>query len=281
MLFSDIHPFVRFAEIIHYKSDGEMLYVRDSRIFYVCSGRTRIRIDQQTYDLGPDAVFYCCGGSCYSISSQGADLICLNFDFTQARCDRELPYSPIRLSAAVNLPPPNHTVIEDQEIFNHHLVLENGIALRELLDEIIDEFSTKRILYRENAGALLKSLLVWLLRSRAESASQSASAVKKIIAYINAHYEQEMTNSLFSQLSGYHEYYLNRLFIKHTGSTLRQYILDVRISHAKKMLLNTDLPLSVIAEKVGFNSNTYFSRYFRQITGITPTQFRQKYKNAI
>ena len=281
MLFSDIHPFARFAETIHYQSDGEMLYVRDSRIFYVCSGRARIRIDQQVYEVGPYTVFYCCGGSSYSISSDGAELICLNFDLTQAHCDRELPYSPIRLSSAVNLPRSNHTFIEDQDVFNHHMLLENGIALRDLLDEIIEEFSTKRILYRENASALLKSLLVWLLRGRVESAPQSASAVKKIIAYINAHYEQEMTNSLFSQLSGYHEYYLNRLFIKHTGSTLRQYILDVRISHAKKMLLNTDLPLSVIAEKVGFNSNTYFSRYFRQITGITPTQFRQKYKNAI
>ena len=281
MLFSDIHPFVRFAETIHYESAGEPVFVRDSRIFYVRSGQARISIDQQTHDLGPHAVFYCCGGSRYSISSAGVDLICLNFDLTQEHRDRELPYSPIRLSTAVSLPPSNHTVIEDQDIFNHYLLLDNGIALRELLDEILEEFSTKRILYRENASALLKSLLVRLLRSRVETASQSASAVKNIIAYINAHYDQEMTNSLFSQLSGYHEYYLNRLFIKHTGSTLRQYILDVRISHAKKMLLNTDLPLSTIAEKVGFNSNTYFSRYFRQITGITPTQFRQKYKNAI
>lgn len=281
MLFSDMHPYIRFAESIHYESAGEPVFVRDGRIFYVRSGQVHISIDQQSYDLGPDAVFYCCGGSSYSISSAGADLFCLNFDFDQVHCDRELPYSPIRLSSAMNLPSSNHTVIEDQDIFNHHLLLENGIALRDLLDEIIEEFSTKRILYRENASALLKSLLVWLLRGRVESAPQSASAVKKIIAYINAHYEHEMTNSLFSQLSGYHEYYLNRLFIKHTGSTLRQYILDVRISHAKKMLLNTDLPLSVIAEKVGFNSNTYFSRYFRQITGITPTQFRQKYKNAI
>lgn len=281
MLFSDIHPFVRFAETIQYKSVGDLVYVRDNRIFYVRSGRARISIEQQIYELGPDAVFYCCGGRSYSISSEGVDLICLNFDFTQEHAERELPYSPVRHSTGVALPLPNHVVIEDQDVFNHYLFLENGLAVRDLLDEIIEEFATKRILYRENASALLKSLLVWLLRGRVESAPQSASAVKKIIAYINAHYEQEMTNSLFSQLSGYHEYYINRLFIKHTGSTLRQYILDVRISHAKKMLLNTDLPLSVIAEKVGFNSNTYFSRYFRQITGITPTQFRQKYKNAI
>ena len=281
MLFADIQPFIRFAEIIHYESGGEPVYVRDCRIFYILAGEARICIDEHEYTMVPHTVFYCCEGQHYSIYSQGVELICLNFDLTQDNCRREHPYSPIRLSAAAPLPTPSPMQVTDQEVFNGYILLENGIVLRPLLDEILEEFSTKRILYRENAGALLRSLLVNLLRARVESTSQSASAVKQIIAYINAHYDQAMTNRLFSQLFGYHEYYLNRLFIKHTGSTLRQYILDVRISHAKKMLLNTDLPLSAIGEKVGFNSNTYFSKYFRQAVGITPTQFRQKYKNSI
>lgn len=281
MLFSDITPFIRFAEIIHYESGGDPVYVRDCRIFYILAGEASICIDQQEYPMRPHTVFYCCSGKTYTISSPGIDLICVNFDLTQEHRHAEQPYSPIRLSAATALPSSSHPQVADQEVFNGYLLLENGIVLRPLLDEILEEFSTKRILCRENAGALLKSLLVGLLRTQVESTSQSTSAVKQIIAYINAHYDQAMTNRFFSQLSGYHEYYLNRLFIKHTGSTLRQYILDVRISHAKKMLLNTDLPLSAIGEKVGFNSNTYFSKYFRQATGITPTQFRQKYKNFI
>ena len=193
MLFADIHPFVRFAETIQYKSIGDLVHVLDNRIFYVRSGQVHISIDQQSYDLGADTVFYCCGGSSYSISSEGAELICLNFDFTQEHADRELPYSPVRYSTGVTLPLSNHMIIEDQDVFNHYMFLENGLAVRELLDEIIQEFSTKRILYRENASALLKSLLVRLLRSRVEAAPQSASAVKKIIGYINAHYEHRVT----------------------------------------------------------------------------------------
>ena len=46
-------------------------------------------------------------------------------------------------------------------------------------------------------------------------------------------------------------------------------------------MLSSDLPLSVIAEQVGFNSNSYFSTYFRQVTGLSPAQFRKKYKNTL
>lgn len=74
---------------------------------------------------------------------------------------------------------------------------------------------------------------------------------------------------------------MNRIFTKHTGSTIHQYILDVRIRHARTILLNSDQPLSVIAEQVGFNSNTYFSTYFRQVTGLSPAQFRKKHKNTL
>ena len=56
--------------------------------------------------------------------------------------------------------------VEDQEILNRHIFLENGMDCRELLDGILEEFSSRRILYRETAGAQLKLLLGRLLRER-------------------------------------------------------------------------------------------------------------------
>ena len=280
MLFSDIVPFIRFAEIIHYESDGYPVYVRDCRIFYVLSGEAKICIGDHTYPMRAHTVFFCCSGSKYTISSSGIDLICVNFDLTQDNRGREQPYSPVRLSGTDALPPAGSCFVEDLCVLNQHILFENGISCRELLEGILGEFSTRRIHYRESASALLKALLVQLLRGSMESVSQSVGAVEKIIDHIHTHYSEPMSNALFSRLTGYHEYYLNRLFTRYTGSTIRQYILDVRITHAKKILLNTDLPISDIAEKVGF-SNTYFSTYFRQTTGLSPTQFRKKHKNTL
>ena len=214
------------------------------------------------------------------ISSTAVELISVNFDLSQDNKTREQPYSPVPLTANIGQQI-SECCMEDQNLLNGWLFLPNAVVCREFFDGILTEFSTKRLLYRESAGVLLKALLVRLLRSNAENASQGAKVPEKIIDYIRVHYREPLSNTLFSQMFGYHEYHLNRLFLKHTGSTIRQYILDMRISHAKKALLNTDLPLSAIAETVGFNSNSYFSTYFRQATGLTPAQFRKKYKNVL
>lgn len=280
MLFSDILPFIRFAEIIHYASPGIPVRVQDCRIFYILSGDAEITIGAQVYPLVPHTVFYCSAGSVYTISSTGMELISINFDLFCDGKNREQPYSPVPMSEEMR-----QTIsccsVEDQIMLNGHMFLPNAIACREFLDGILTEFTTKRLLYRESAGALLKALLVRLLRSSTENASQGAKVPEKIIDYIRNHYREPLPNTLFSQMFGYHEYHLNRLFLKHTGSTIRQYILDMRISYAKQMLLNTDLPLSAIAETAGFNSNSYFSTYFRQATGLSPAQFRKKYKNVL
>jgi len=281
MRYSEVVPFIRFAGILQYESVGVPVCVMDCRIFYILSGSAELHIGEEVYYLKPHTVFYCCCGSRYTIFSPGMELICLNFDMDQSRSNREMAYPTIPLASGKQLTASEMDPVEDQEILNGHIFLENGMACRELLENILEEFSSRRILYRETASAQLKVLLGRLLRESLDTASQGAKTVEKIMEYIRTHYNDPMTNGLFSQLFGYHEYYLNRLFAKHTGSTIRQYILDVRIGHAKRLLLNTDLPLSVIAESTGFNSNTYFSSYFRQATGISPAQFRKQRKNAI
>ncbi len=281
MLFSELAPFVRFAQIIHYRSAGAHVYVRDCRIFYILSGHGQIRMGEQVYSVEPHTVIYCSAGSEYSISSPGMELISVNFDLTQDYCDSGQPYPPIVLPTKTPLPPANRSSVADQSILDKHILLANGIAFRELMETILEECSAKRSLYRENAGALLKQLLVGLLRDRVNNASRGAQVVEKVIEHIRAHYSQPVTGAQLSRRFGYHEYYLNRLFLKHTGSTIHQYLLDVRIGSAKKLLINTDLPLGVIAEQTGFNSNTYFSSYFRKFTGVSPAQFRKNGKNAI
>ena len=281
MNFCDINPFIRFAEKIHYESSGVLTYVLDCRIFYILSGFADICIDNQLYTLKPHSIFYCCGGNQYSIASSGVDLISLNFDLSQENNTEDAPYSPVVVSNDTVLPSCNYTVIDEYEYLNSHLILSDGMVFNDQLNSILDEFSTQRILYKEHCSGLLKTVLTQLYRHSIESTDQSTRSVYQVIAYINTNYEQELNNKLFSEMTGYHEYHLNRLFTTHTGITLHQYILNVRINHAKKLLLNTDLPLATIAEEVGFNSNTHFSSYFKKITKISPLEFRNKYRNSI
>ena len=281
MRFCSVDPFIRFAEVIRFKSPGIERYVRDCRIFYILSGKARICIEDLEYDMAPHSVFYCSAGSRYKIISGGMELMALDFDLTQDRNTETVPFSPIKITEGITLPPAEDCTVEDCDILGRHLFLPDGMAYLQSLRGIVEEFSARKPLYRENCSAMLKSVLVQLVRHSTEFTTQAASAVQKISAYIEENYRSFMSNELFAEMTGYHPSHLNRLFLRQTGRTLRQHILSVRMAQAKKLLLSTDLPLSAVAEQTGFNNSTYFSSYFKKTVGMSPMKFRSRFKNSI
>ena len=162
---------------------------------------------------------------------------------------------------------------------NAHLFLSNANDYETGIHSILEEFSTQRIFFREYSGAVLKGMLSQMHRHSIGNTSNAMDAVSKTIAYIKSNYHRNLSNKMLSDMTGYHEYHLNRLFIKHTGSTVHKYILNLRINRAKDLLLNSSLTLAAIAERVWFNSNTHFSEYFKQVEGIPPAEFRKRMKN--
>ena len=99
--------------------------------------------------------------------------------------------------------------------------------------------------------------------------------------YIEENYEKHLTNKELAALAGYHEYYLNRLFLAATGGNLHSYLLKVRLNRAAYLILNTDLSLQEIQAMVGFNSYPHFSSSFKQQFGFSPAQYRRGLKNRI
>ncbi|OPH50581.1 hypothetical protein BC351_07985 [Paenibacillus ferrarius] len=71
-------------------------------------------------------------------------------------------------------------------------------------------------------------------------------------------------------------YYLCHLFKKTIGLTITDFLNHTRIHHAKRLLANTNMPITEISQSVGFNSFSYFGRAFKKITGTTPRSYRNK-----
>lgn len=70
-------------------------------------------------------------------------------------------------------------------------------------------------------------------------------------------------------------------FRERTGSSPRQFQLQIRINRARALLTQTDLPVAEIAEQMGFSSLYYFSRFFKQKTGVSPSEHRNKTTSRI
>lgn len=98
--------------------------------------------------------------------------------------------------------------------------------------------------------------------------------------YIRSYFNMPLTLQEISEYVGMSENYFSDYFSKYTKMTFKQYQTDLRIRYAKQMLLDKCYKMEDISEAVGYSDVKYFSRVFKQITGIAPGEYRKKYHVA-
>jgi YesN/AraC family two-component response regulator len=100
--------------------------------------------------------------------------------------------------------------------------------------------------------------------------------IKKILSYISENYYKKISVSILSKEFGTNRTSLNNLFKKSTGLSVMEYIIRLRIHIAQTLLRETTLPVSEISYRTGYEDLNNFGRIFKKLTGITPSEFRNK-----
>lgn len=95
----------------------------------------------------------------------------------------------------------------------------------------------------------------------------------EILEYVQTHY-QTVTIKELSQKFHYNESYISTMFKKYLGSNFVTIVSQLRINHAKSLLLETDLTIEKISEIVGYTSVDHFSRTFKKQTSLSPSIYR-------
>ena len=98
--------------------------------------------------------------------------------------------------------------------------------------------------------------------------------VAKVKEYISAHYAEELRLEELASLVGMTPSAFSRFFKKHTTCTLSDYIIDIRLGAAARMLVDTTASVSEICYACGFNNLSNFNRMFKARRGYTPRDFR-------
>jgi YesN/AraC family two-component response regulator len=102
--------------------------------------------------------------------------------------------------------------------------------------------------------------------------------LKPALEFMQYNYDQPLTLPDIAKAVHLSVSRLAHLFREQMGVTIVDYLTNIRINHAKRMLLTTDNNCTRICYEVGYNNQSYFTRVFRQITGLTPLQFRNQNK---
>jgi len=94
------------------------------------------------------------------------------------------------------------------------------------------------------------------------------------IKYIENNYnDPTVSNAILAKECNFSEVYFRKLFYKYYKTTPRQYIIDVRLNHARLLLSENKLSVSAVSEECGFSNPYHFSRLFKARTGQTPSEY--------
>lgn len=109
---------------------------------------------------------------------------------------------------------------------------------------------------------------------------QERDVVNEVIRYINENLDQEIHRQDLADHVYLNPDYLNRLFKKQTGKTLKEFVIGHKMDEARKMLQVTRLPVSIIAAKVGYDNFSHFSYAYKKVMGCSPLESRNAYQRS-
>lgn len=106
----------------------------------------------------------------------------------------------------------------------------------------------------------------------------SDGGMKSVIDYIERNLKRGISLEDVANHVNISTYYLSKIFKKEMGVNFITYVTDRKMDLAKEMLINTDIPVLNIALDLAYNEANYFSKAFKKKTGLTPSEYREKYR---
>lgn len=127
------------------------------------------------------------------------------------------------------------------------------------------------------AAEYLKQLSEILFDLQKDDESRlSDNIVRFLKEYIDGHITEDVSLVKLSEVSGYNASYLSRFFREYAGETLNDYISRKKLEKIGELICNASLNIGDIAMQAGFNSRTYFNRFVKKMTGLSPQEYRER-----
>lgn len=101
------------------------------------------------------------------------------------------------------------------------------------------------------------------------------STMERVVQYIKANYNRELKLEILAGIFGYNSAYLGKVFHQYTGENFNNYLDKIRITEAKRLLLDEEYKVYEVAEMVGYSNINYFHNKFKKYVGVSPLSYKK------
>lgn len=169
----------------------------------------------------------------------------------------------------------SYGLTDDKKVF----YCGSGLDYQNLFRTMINELQMCKEKYSEMLEMYLRQIFIMLQRYFANAARTEPirviEEIDKATKYFNEHYNEDINIEEYTQKNYLSISWFIRAFKQCTGSTPMQYILSKRISNAETLLLDHSYNITEISQIVGYDNPLYFSRIFKKIKGLSPSEYRK------
>lgn len=249
------------------------------QIYYILKGKLKHRINGQAFELVKGDMFVIPPYVPHSVQA-----------YDDACCEAiEIEFLPEFINQ-------NFAFDADARSFMDFMYIEPFMAVRprlslsgkaeidmeSLLNEFMQEFREKRSGFELMIKSMMLRLLAmlgreaeWQAPKKEELADKHRESVQRVVQYIEAHYAEKIYLEDAARVSLMSHSYFCSVFKRVTNKSFTRYLNELRVSKAKEYLKKTDNKMIDISSKTGFDNVTHFNRMFKQLTSMTPNEYKR------
>ena len=239
--------------------------IRNHFLFhYVISGKGQLHTNNTYYPIHAGQGFLLCPGQSSTYYADEQDpwtYVWIEFDGLRAR-------ESVTLAG----------LSENQPVYTPDRK-ENGSHIENLLMHIVDhpEYSPTRLI-----GHALIFLDELIQTSKTKIANTGTKKlrdfyIKEAIAYIDANYQYDISIQDISDACGLNRSYFGRLFKETMSLSPQQFLIQYRMTKAAQLLKGSRIPVAEVSIAVGYENQLHFSRAFKSVFDISPSEYRRKH----
>ncbi len=240
---------------LHWHDCFEIELILNGFVEQTLNGITQILGSGDIYILNPTDF--------HSLKSDGAEVV--NIMFNENLLEPELLQKILS--------------VESNLLF--HLTEKEFANAQSICSQMVDEFNNVTSYSEAYIKNLLECLFIIILRKHdftfSDNADKPHAGMRKAILFLHSHFRENPTMASVAEIAGFNMNYFSSLFHKVTGKTFKEYLGDLKLEYAKKLVLSGNLSISEICFVSGFNSLPNFLKTFKAHFGVSPGNMRKSH----